>query len=249
MARRKRRHGGFIKNTYVMKRYLAFKKYLRKHADVAQAYACIKRCLAEQFPKYSRVYADAKDSFIRAIDYRTGNPRYDQLEAKDEIFLESYNPNWKKLFLAEANAIKQFVKLPYLALEHLGSTAIEGLSAKPTIDIFIALENMQEANAWVEPLKALGYVDWPDNPDKNHARFFKGMPPFGIHRTHHIHLMPMNEDFKNRVAFRDFLRENITLRKQYETLKQTLAKKYEHDREAYTDAKAEFVKAALNKNK
>lgn len=228
------------------KRHLAFRDYMRSHTNEAQAYSWVKRCLAEQFPDDIVAYVNGKDSFIRAIDYRTGTAKQDQHQAKDEIFLEPYNPNWKKLAAAEINAIKKFIHLPFLAIEHLGSTSVEGLRAKPIIDIFIALKNMDEVNQWTEPLKALGYIDWPDNPNKMHARFFKGMPPFGLRRTHHIHIMAMGDEFKYRVDFRNLLQENTNLRNQYEKLKCTLAKRYANDREAYTSAKAEFIKNAKN---
>lgn len=236
----------FEKDHPETKRHLAFRDYMLSHPDEAQAYSWIKRCLAEQFPRDIVAYENGKDSFIRAIDYRTGTSRQDQQQAKDQILLEPYNPNWQKLATAEINAIKQFIHLPYLAIEHLGSTAVEGLSAKPIMDIFIALESIDEADQWLEPLKALSYVDWPDNPDKTHARFFKGMPPFGIQRTHHVHIMAMGDEFKRRVAFRDMLRQYAHLRKQYEELKQTLAREYPDDRETYTEAKADFIQKTLS---
>ncbi|MCW5589027.1 MAG: GrpB family protein [Legionellales bacterium] len=229
-------------------RHLAFRDYLRSHPNEAKAYSWIKRCLAEQFPLDIDFYNQGKESFIRTIDYRTGNAKSDQLQAHDQIILEPYDPNWKKLAVAEINAIKQVIQLPYLALEHIGSTAVTGLSAKPIIDIVIALENNHEFSHWTESLQAMGYVDWPDNPDKTHARFFKGMPPFGIKRSHHLHIMTMGNEFKHYVAFRDLLNQNARLREQYSKLKETLADRYKNDREAYTTAKAQFIQMVLKKN-
>lgn len=228
-----------------VKRHLAFRDYLIQHPGSAQGYSWIKRCLAKQFPSDIDAYIRAKDSFIRAMDYHAGVAKQDQLDAQDQIILEPCDPHWKKLAAAEMGAVQQAVHLPFVAIEHLGSTAIEGMSAKPLIDIFIALDSMDEAGRWTDPLKALGYIDWPDNPNKFHQRFFKGMPPFGLQRTHHLHIMPMGKKFKERIAFRDILNERADLRARYEALKQALATQYRDDREAYTDAKAVFIKEVL----
>ncbi len=235
----------FQKNNPQIERHIAFRDYLQQHPNETRAYSWIKRCLAEQFRNDIDAYVNGKDSFIRAIDYRTGHARLDQLQAKDNIMLEPYNPNWQKLAVAEINAIQQVVSLPFVAIEHLGSTAVEGLCAKPIIDIFITLENLDNINQWAAALKALGYVDWPENPNKIHLRFFKGMPPFGVQRTHHVHIMPMDDEFKQRVAFRDLLRQQPALRAEYQALKKALASQHADDREAYTNAKAQFIKQHL----
>ncbi len=228
-----------------IKRHLAFRDHMINDPLAAQGYSWIKRSLAEQFPCDIESYVNGKASFVRAMEYRAGVAREDQLNAPDNITLEPPNPNWKKFAAAEINAIKQSVDLSFLSIEHLGSTAIEGLSAKPIIDIFIALEDMKEALQWLEPLKALGYIDWPDNPDKTHHRYFKGMPPWGLQRTHHVHIMAMGVAFKRRIAFRNLLEKNAQLREDYELVKQKLAYQHPNDREAYTNAKAHLIKQVL----
>ncbi len=227
-------------------RDLAFEKYMQEHPDVAQAYDCLKYHLAEQLGSNSSAYNDGLDSFIRAINHRTKHPRPDQLCAKDNIVIAPYNPNWPKLAAAELATIKECVPLPYVAMEHLGSTSVPGLDAKPLIDIFIAMEAMNDIPAWTAGLKNLGYIDWPENPDKMHERFFKGMPPFGIGRTHHIHILPIGDDFTQRVRFRDLLRQNDALRKSYAKLKIDLASTLSKDREGYRNAKSDFIKKALS---
>lgn len=235
----------FEKGHSEIKRHLAFRDYMRAHPDAAQGYSWVKRCLAAEFPTDIVAYVNGKESFVRAIDYFAGVPKPDQLLAQDDIVLLPYDADWPKLATAEINAIKQTIHLPYVAIEHVGSTAIEGLSAKPIIDIFIALESMEKSDRWIAPLKALGYVDWPDNPDKTHDRYFKGMPPFGLQRTHHVHIMAVGDDFQKRIAFRNLLRQNALLRQHYEKLKQDLATQYPDDREGYTNAKARFIQLAL----
>lgn len=231
--------------TLKIKRQQAFRNYLHEHPAVATAYAAIKLALAKQFPHDATGYQDAKGSFIRAIDYRTGHAREDQLQAKDEVVLLPYDSGWPKLAAAEIEAIKNTVPCPFLSIHHLGSTAIPGMAAKPILDIFIGVESMQSADCWTEPLQNLGYVDWPENPNKQHARFFKGMPPFGTARTHHVHIME-NEKLKERIAFCEKLRESKNLRNEYAELKTKLVQENPQDREAYTDKKAAFIRRVLS---
>lgn len=163
---------------------------MRAHKDYAQAYSVIKCCLAEVFTYDIENYVNAKNSFVQMIDYLTGTARDKQLQAKDSIIIQPYNAAWPKLAKAEIQAIKTITKgLPYVAIEHRGSTAVPELSSKPIIDIFINLKSIAELESWVAPLESLGYVYWKEHPDKEHLRFIKGMPPYGEARTHHIHIV------------------------------------------------------------
>ncbi len=230
-------------------RHVAFRDHMIQYPDSAQAYSWMKRCLAEQFPNDIEAYVNGKESFVRMIDYRAGVAKTDQLEARDDVSLVPYCSKWEQLAVAEINAIRETIELPYIAIEHLGSTAVNSLSAKPIIDIFIALDSIDEAEQWVKPLEALGYLYWASNPEQSHRRFFKGLPPFGLARTHHVHIMQIGDEFKRRVAFRNLLRQDATTRKQYEVLKQQLAGKYPRDRESYTAGKGEFIREMLKSYK
>ncbi len=230
-----------------IERHLAFKERLTTHPDEAASYSWIKRCLAEQFPFDRQQYTDGKDSFIRMINYRAGVVKPDQLEAQDNIVLTPPNPNWLKLGEAEINALQKIINLPYAAMQHLGSTAVPDLLAKPTIDIFIALDSIDQAAQWIKPLINMGYDYWAENPDKMHLRFFKGMPPYGIGRTHHVHILPAGEDFNRRVQFKNTLCTNEKIRREYEKLKRDLVQQNCSDREAYTDAKKSFVNCWIKK--
>ncbi len=231
-----------------IERHIAFRDYLRQRADVALSYANIKYCLQAQFPEDIIAYVQGKDPFIRYIDYQTGQVKSDQLNAVDAIVVEDHNPKWEKWAAAEMAAIIRTVGLPYERIEHLGSTSVKHLKAKPILDIFIALKSVEAAAQWVKPLKAMGYVYWEDNPDPLHYRFFKGMPPYGVQRTHHVHIMAVGEDFDRRVAFRDSLRRDPEVAKRYEKLKCQLSVQYGLDREGYTEAKAAFIQEILKKN-
>lgn len=230
-------------------RHVAFKNFMLKNAAYAKAYSLLKRNLATVFYHDIVNYVDGKASFIQMIDYKTGCAHASQLHAKDNINIEPYNPSWEKLAEAEIKTIQAVTqKLPIVAIEHIGSTAVSELSSKPIIDIIIVLKSMDDANNWIKPLEALGYDFWSDNPDKTHFRFFKGMPPFGKRRTHHIHIVDKNNNtFEQRILFRNILRNDRKIRQQYELLKLTFAKKYSTDREAYTDSKSNFIAKVLEK--
>lgn len=133
-------------------------------------------------------------------------------------------------------------------IQHIGSTAISGLAAKPIIDIYVGVNSSQEAQSLINPIEKLGYQYWKDNPDKEKMFFVKGMPPFGTGRTHHIHIVKYDSDYwRARIIFRDYLREHPEEIKAYSQLKYDLQKLYSHDREAYTDAKFDYIASVLKK--
>jgi len=229
-------------------RHVAFRDFMRMHEDSAKAYSVLKCCLAEVFTYDIENYVNGKASFVQMIDYQTGNAQDKQRKAHDNIVIQPYNPAWPKLAEAELKAIKIITDgLPYSRMEHIGSTAVPELSSKPIIDIFIVVPSIEDAERWVSPLEALGYLYWKENPDKTHLRFFKGMPPFGEGRTHHVHIVADNNDtIEHRLLFRDILRRDKKIRLEYEALKVKLLQSNAEDRELYTDNKAAFIKSVLN---
>ena len=141
--------------------------------------------------------------------------------------------------------------LPYnwiVDIQHIGSTAIPGLAAKPIIDIYVGVTSIQEAQQAIKPIEELGYQFWTDNPNKEKMFFVKGMPPFGAGRTHHVHIVEHNSNYwRARILFRDYLRSHVDEAQKYEQLKYQLMQEHPLDREAYTDAKAEFITEVLKK--
>ena len=235
----------FMQGSPEIERHLAFRDHLHDHPDSMHAYSIVKKQLALQFPLDIVAYVNGKESFISAIDYITGHPRPDQLAAKDYIELIDSDPNWPKLAAAEIEAIKLVVQQPYADIKHLGSTAINEMKAKPVLDIFIALDSLDDVDSWIKPLENLGYVFWKDNPNKKHLRFFKGMPPYGVRRTHHVHIMEVGDGFNKRKQFCEILNSDNSLRQSYKQLKLNLAAHYADDREQYTHKKAVFIKKVL----
>jgi GrpB-like predicted nucleotidyltransferase (UPF0157 family) len=228
-------------------RHLAFRDFMLAHADYAQSYSLIKRTLAEVFPHDIESYVNGKSSFVQMIDYKTGTALPNQLTANDNIIIQPYNPGWKKLAAAEIKVIKTIAgNTPYVAIEHLGSTAVPELASKPIIDIFITVKSIEQALLWIKPLETMGYQFWDENPDQNHLRLFKGMPPAGKGRTHHIHITSADDStVEHRILFRDILRRDEKIRQQYQELKLKLSQSDPHDRELYTNNKKEFISAVL----
>ena len=159
----------------------------------------------------------------------------------DEIVLAPYDPSWSQLCEIEREAILAVLPKQPLAIEHIGSTAVPGLDAKPIIDILVLVADLDDARPAIQRLEAMGYSYWRDNPDRSKLFLVKGLPPAAPHRTHHLHIYADSAELDRHVAFRDHLRGDPAARDGYLALKQELADRFRGDREAYTDGKAAFI--------
>lgn len=148
-----------------------------------------------------------------------------------------YDPRWPASFQAERERLAPL--LQGAEIHHFGSTAVPGLAAKPVIDM-IAL--VGDLDAPITGLVAGASYQFPEafNATLTHRRFL--CYPTAAHRTHHLHLVDDREELDRRLRFRDRLRTDPALAAEYEALKRRLAEQHRDDREAYTDAKATFVK-------
>ncbi|WP_028389017.1 GNAT family N-acetyltransferase [Legionella fairfieldensis] len=182
---------------------------------------------------------------ITVEDYLSDIP---EVVKKDHVNLVPYNPEWPRLAQDEIDKLKSILPVSTIIdIQHIGSTAISGLSAKPILDIQIAVQSLEIMKLIAVPLlQKLGYEYWANNPDPNRMFFVKGMPPYGEQRTHHVHIFEHNSDhWCNKLIFRDYLRSHPDLTKEYEQLKAKLAQEHLHDREKYTDEKLDFVNRVL----
>ena len=128
-------------------------------------------------------------------------------------------------------------------IHHVGSTAVPGMEAKPIIDILVGVHDLATSRAGFARLAALDYAYAPYRADEMHW-FCKPSPR---RRTHHLHLVPRHSRrYREELAFRDHLRGNRDVAEAYGALKRELAQRFEHDREAYTAAKARFIQATLD---
>ena len=158
-------------------------------------------------------------------------------EAPVEIV--AYDSSWPELFAREAvllhSTLNRWLAGP---IEHIGSTAIPGLAAKPVIDIIAAVRTLESSRSAIDALGDVGYCYAPYRAEQEHW-FCKPSPAV---RTHHLHLVPFeSEQWRGAIAFRDYLRANAQIAADYERLKRNLARQYQFDREAYTEAKAPFI--------
>jgi GrpB-like predicted nucleotidyltransferase (UPF0157 family) len=172
--------------------------------------------------------------------------RYSNAE-EDRVVLVDYDPGWPALFEAEAarlRAILATLELGPFRLEHFGSTAIPGISAKPIIDIMLVSADQSRWPGLIEPIKGLDYVYWAENPRRDRMFFVKGMPPFGARRTHHVHVRTP-EDGHLALVFRDYLRDHPDAVARYARLKRELEARYPTDRDTSTAGKEQFVAEIL----
>ena len=154
------------------------------------------------------------------------------------IFLTEHNPLWKTQYAEEAALLAKV--LPESAkLNHIGSTAVNGIMAKPIVDILAELPTVQELKAAAEKLEKIGYTVMSES--ENAISLNKGYTENGFaEKVFHLHLRLYGNN--DEIAFRDYLNAHRETAENYEKLKLELWKKFEHDRNAYTAAKTDFVK-------
>lgn len=160
---------------------------------------------------------------------------------KGQVFLVPWTDTWQKEFLLEKKRIESVIGKYVFAIHHVGSTSIQGLSAKPIIDIAIEIHTFNDGENCAEPLKRLNYAYRGTHMLPNRHYFSKGNP-----RTHQIHMHQKGDKLLlEQLAFRDYLIQDETARLEYEDLKQRLVKEYQNDRPAYTAAKSDFIRNIL----
>jgi len=163
--------------------------------------------------------------------------------SEDKIIIKPYNDRWPSLFEQERDRLQPLIK-PWLegSIEHVGSTAVVGLSAKPVIDIMIGVKSLAASHSAISVLVEHGYYYYPYKANVMHW-FCKPTPEI---RTHHLHLIPFNSPlWRERIRFRDILRNNAELVAEYQALKVNLSVKYKDDRELYTQHKWPFISRVL----
>ena len=157
------------------------------------------------------------------------------------VRLSPYNPEWAKLYHAEKALLTRTIGGFVRDIQHVGSTAIPGIPAKPIIDIAIAVDDFNRARECIPPLQLLGYDYRGENGIPRRHYFEKGDP-----RTFHIHVNEISSrNWEDQVLFRDYLIAHPKLAGEYAELKTSLAARYPDDRDAYLEAKGPFIQRAL----
>ena len=162
------------------------------------------------------------------------------------VVLRPYDGRWAELFELERLRLQTALGDDVLAVEHIGSTSVPGLAAKPILDVGVAVERFEAAFALVPRLEELGYTFRGEQGIPRRHYFVRGSDQS---RTHHLHLLEQsNPEWRDLLGFRDRLRAQPETLRAYEALKRGLAKRYLNDREAYTDGKYRFVRTVLGRD-
>jgi len=164
------------------------------------------------------------------------------IEPRPPIEIVDYDPNWPGRFDAEAARLRDALGDVALRIEHVGSTSVPGLAAKPVIDIQVSVPSFDPEDRYARPLVQLGYEQFPDPTTPEHRIFT--LPKGGGPRQVNLHVCEAGSEWERRhPAFRDRLRADAAARDQYAALKRELALAYGNDVESYADAKGEFINA------
>ena len=163
----------------------------------------------------------------------------------ERVQIVNYDPAWPSRFAEQQTLVEDLLR-PWLTgrVEHVGSTAVPGLRAKPVIDMLAPVSSLAEARAAVPVLAGAGWLYWPEDPCGYYRLWF--LRPLPEARTHHLHVIEHGHPQATALlAFRDALRDSAKLRQDYASLKEQLAEQHSDRRNAYTNAKGAFIWRAL----
>ena len=170
----------------------------------------------------------------------------EELRALFPIFLTEHKDVWNTWYAEEQNRLTLILPPEEIRISHIGSTAIQGIWAKPIIDILVEIP----ASLPMDSVKGLliqnGYICMSEQPDR--SSFNRGYTSEGFaEKVFHLHLRYSGDN--DELYFRDYMNDNPALAKQYEALKLALWKRFEHDRDGYTLAKTSFIAEQTEKAK
>jgi GrpB-like predicted nucleotidyltransferase (UPF0157 family) len=161
--------------------------------------------------------------------------------SSDEVLLASAHDEWAVAYEQERARIVAALGEYLLDIQHVGSTSIRGVPAKPILDILIGVGDFDEAAVCIEPMATIGYNYRGENGIPRRHYFVKGDP-----RTHHVHMVELrSKDWKLTVAFRDLLRMNPALAHHYAHEKERLALRHACNRSMYQLEKDKIVERIL----
>jgi GrpB-like predicted nucleotidyltransferase (UPF0157 family) len=161
------------------------------------------------------------------------------------VRLVPYEPAWAELYREEEARLRAALGYHVVQIEHVGSTSVPGLHAKPILDIVVAVKNMADAAMCEEAVAPLGYVHTPEHDMPGRLYLVKRTED--DKSTHHLNITELGtECWFEHVAFRDYLREHTDAREKYRRLKQDLARRHHEDRPGYLAGKNPFITRILN---
>lgn len=163
------------------------------------------------------------------------------------ILLQEHNPDYRDWYEEERESLAGLLKdYGIFRISHIGSTSVPGLLAKPIVDILLELENGYDMKGVSGILRRNGWIVMTEDDAARTIDLNKGYTPKGFaEKVYHLHVKPPGD--WGELYFRDYLREHADAAGEYERLKRELKKKFEHDRDAYTDAKSGFVQTCTQR--
>jgi GrpB-like predicted nucleotidyltransferase (UPF0157 family) len=164
----------------------------------------------------------------------------------EQVHIVEYDPEWPKMFRAEKEHLRELFSEKIIGrIEHMGSTAIPGMPAKPIIDMLVEVFSFEDAKREIVPiLEGKGYdYFWRPSFGNDRAPFYVWFIKWNQDRcrTHHIHMVEPDFMHWQRLDFRDYLIKKPAVAEEYAELKRELAEKYKDDRISYTQAKTDFI--------
>ncbi|MGB8455588.1 MAG: GrpB family protein [Anaerocolumna sp.] len=166
------------------------------------------------------------------------------------IILKKHNPNYKEWYEIEERQLFSCIKNQDIKrINHIGSSAVEGLIAKPTVDILLEVDNNCDITRLIEILKMNSWILMSSEHEPDLKLVFnKGYTPDGFaEKVYHLHVRYLGD--WNELYFRDYLLDHADVAVQYGNLKLSLWKEYEHNRDGYTEAKSDFIMRYTEKAK
>ncbi|MBM7644518.1 GrpB-like predicted nucleotidyltransferase (UPF0157 family) [Scopulibacillus daqui] len=155
-----------------------------------------------------------------------------------KVEVTPYHPRWTRMFNEEADQLRDVFGSVILDIHHIGSTSVEGLKAKPIIDMMPVVRDIHNIDGFNKAMIAMGYEPMGENGIPGRRFFQKG----GDNRTHHIHMYQLgNPEIERHLAFRDYLRAHPKSAKEYGNLKEALAQQFPYDIESYIKGKEQLV--------
>ena len=167
---------------------------------------------------------------------------------RGKVKLSLYNPKWPEIFKKEKKMLQKALGKMIIDIQHVGSTAVSRIPAKPIIDIAVAVPELsrKEVEKYIEPLKKVGYEYRGEDRPREHL-FVKGGEE---KRICHLHMVKFDSKaWKDYLLFRDYLRAHKKVATKYTELKLELAKKFSGNRKLYTTSKDNFIQKILKKAK
>lgn len=218
-------------------RHILFRDYLRQDKSVARRYGELKRTLAEKYPTDIDAYTNAKNEFIEVVigRARAGPPI--------AVRIVDYDPQWPSMYEEKSQRIIAAAGGWLVDIQHMGSTSVPALAAKPVIDMMAAVANLDDAKQIIGPLASLGYDYVPEyEVELPERRYFRKGRRGAEGDKYHLHVVEEGSEFWRRhLGFRDYLRSHPEAARAYAELKRNLAAVHGTDVDAYTDAKSEFI--------